>query len=39
MVALLICLLAVALPAIPIRGNFTTIEPLDEKLSFARDYV
>lgn len=38
-VALLICLLAVALPAILIRGNFTTIEPLDEKLSFARDYV
>lgn len=38
-VALLICLLAVALPAIMIRGNFTTIEPLDEKLSFARDYV
>ncbi len=39
MAALLVCLLAVALPAILIRGNFTTIDPLDEKLSFARDYV
>lgn len=36
---LLVCLLAVALPACLIRGNFTTIDPIDEKLSFARDYV
>lgn len=37
--ALVVALLAVALPAVLIHGNFQTIDPLDEKLSFARDYV
>ena len=37
--ACLVCLLAVALPAIFIKGNFSTIEAIDEKVAFARDYV
>lgn len=37
--AMLVCLLAIAIPAIFIKGNFSTIEAIDEKMAFARDYV
>ena len=32
-------LLAIAIPALTIKGNFNTIDAIDEKLSLARDYV
>ncbi len=37
--ALLVCLLTIALPALFIKGNFSTIEAIDEKMAFARSYV
>ncbi len=36
---LLACLIAIALPATLIKGNFNTIDAIDEKMSLARDYV
>lgn len=39
MAALLVCLLAIALPALFVKGNFNTIDAIDEKMELARDYV
>lgn len=36
---LVICLVAVVLPATLVQGNFNTIDVIDEKVSLARDYV
>ncbi len=36
---LVICLIAVALPAAAIKGNFSTIAAIDEKVALARSYV
>ena len=36
---LLACLIAIALPAILIKGNFSTISAIDEKMELARNYV
>ena len=36
---LLACLLAIALPSIFIKGNFNTIDAIDEKMELARNYV
>ncbi len=36
---LLVCLIAIALPALFIKGNFNTIDAIDEKMELARDYV
>jgi len=36
---LLTCLLAIALPALTVKGNFNTIDAIDEKMQLARDYV
>ncbi len=36
---LVICLLAVSLPALFVKGNFNTIDAIDEKMALARDYV
>ncbi len=36
---LLTCLIAIALPALLIKGNFNTIDAIDEKMALARDYV
>lgn len=36
---MLLCLLIIALPALSIQGNFNTIDAIDEKMAFARDYV
>lgn len=37
--AMLLALLIIALPALTVTGNFETIEAIDEKMAFARDYV
>ncbi|MBE6585038.1 MAG: transglutaminase domain-containing protein [Ruminococcaceae bacterium] len=37
--AMLLAFLIIALPALTITGNFETIDIIDDKLSFARDYV
>ncbi|MCQ2429110.1 MAG: hypothetical protein MJ192_02150 [Clostridia bacterium] len=37
--ALLVAGLAILLPAILVSGNFSTIEAIDEKMAYARDYV
>ena len=34
-----LCFLIIALPALSVTGNFNTIEAIDEKMQFARDYV
>ena len=36
---LLACLLAIALPSLMIKGNFNTIDAIDEKMELARNYV
>ncbi len=36
---MVLCFLIIALPALAIKGNFNTIDAIDEKMSFARDYV
>ena len=36
---LLTCLIAIALPALVIKGNFSTIDAIDEKMELARNYV
>ena len=36
---LLACLIAIALPASIIKGNFNTIDAIDEKMELARNYV
>ncbi len=36
---LLACLIAIALPALTIDGNFSTINAIDEKMELARNYV
>ena len=36
---LLTCLIAIALPSLLIKGNFNTIQAIDEKVELARDYV
>ena len=36
---LLTCLIAIALPSILIKGNFNTIQAIDEKMELARNYV
>ncbi len=36
---MLACLIAIALPALAIKGNFSTIPAIDEKMELARDYV
>ena len=36
---LLACLIAIALPALLIKGNFNTIDAIDEKMALARNYV
>lgn len=36
---LLTCLIAIALPALTIKGNFSTIDAIDEKMELARNYV
>ncbi len=36
---LLVCLIAIGLPALLVRGNFSTIDAIDEKVALARDYV
>ena len=36
---LLACLIAIALPSILIKGNFNTIQAIDEKMELARNYV
>ena len=36
---LLACLIAISLPALVIKGNFNTIDAIDEKMQLARDYV
>lgn len=37
--AMLLALVIIALPALTVTGNFETIEAIDEKMAFARDYV
>ncbi len=37
--AMLVCLIAIALPSLLVKGNFNTIDAIDEKVSLARDYV
>ena len=37
--ALLVACLAILLPAVLVKGNFSTIEAIDEKMAYARDYV
>lgn len=37
--AMILALLIIALPALTVTGNFETIEAIDEKMAFARDYV
>ena len=36
---LLVCLIAIALPSMLIKGNFNTIQAIDEKMELARNYV
>ena len=36
---LLTCLIAIALPSLLIKGNFNTIQAIDEKMELARNYV
>ncbi len=36
---LLVCLIAIALPSLLIKGNFSTIQAIDEKMELARNYV
>ncbi len=36
---MLACLIAIALPAALIKGNFNTIDAIDEKMELARNYV
>ena len=36
---LLACLIAIAIPALTIDGNFNTIDAIDEKMELARNYV
>ena len=36
---LLTCLIAIALPSMLIKGNFSTIQAIDEKMELARNYV
>lgn len=36
---LLACLIAIALPSLLIKGNFNTIQAIDEKMELARNYV
>ncbi len=36
---MLACLIAISLPAAVIKGNFSTIPAIDEKVELARDYV
>ena len=36
---LLACLIAIAIPALAIEGNFNTIDAIDEKMELARNYV
>ncbi len=36
---LLACLIAIALPSLFIKGNFNTIDAIDEKMELARNYV
>ena len=36
---LLACLIAIALPALVVKGNFNTIDAIDEKMELARNYV
>lgn len=36
---LLVCLIAIALPSLIIKGNFNTIDAIDEKMELARNYV
>ncbi len=36
---LLLCAIAIALPALTIKGNFNTIDAIDEKVALARNYV
>ena len=36
---LLACLIAIALPALFVKGNFNTIAAIDEKMELARNYV
>ena len=36
---LLVCTLAIALPAMMVRDNFKTIDAIDEKMELARNYV
>lgn len=36
---LLACLLAIALPSLLVKGNFSTIAAIDEKMELARNYV
>lgn len=37
--AMILALVIIALPALTVTGNFETIEAIDEKMAFARDYV
>lgn len=37
--AMLLALLIIAIPAFTVEGNFETIGAIDEKMSYARDYV
>ncbi len=37
--ALILCLITIALPATLIKGNFNTIDAIDEKMALAREYV
>lgn len=37
--ALLVACLAILLPAVLVKGNFSTIEAIDEKMAYARNYV
>lgn len=34
-----LCFLIIALPALSVTGNFNTIDAIDEKMAYARDYV
>ena len=34
-----LCVLVIALPALAVKGNFNTIDAIDEKLTLVRDYV
>ena len=36
---LLACLIAIAIPALTVKGNFNTIDAIDEKMELARNYV